>query len=112
MTGPAGKKSRKPRAASEVARSDDRGLAGLLARAARLERMDLALADLLDQRYAPHVRVMNVRDGKLLLATPVAPIATRLRMEAPRLLEDLQRAFPGEFTSLEVVVTPDIPPRG
>jgi hypothetical protein len=106
------KKPRRPRAVTEVARTDDRGLAAMLARAARLEQMDRSLADILDPRHAPHVRVMNVRDGKLLLATPVAPIATRLRMEAPKLLPELQRLFPGEFLSLEVVVTPDLPPRG
>ncbi len=111
MSTSAGKKPTRPRAATEIARSSKRGLSGLLKRARHLEAIDRALADTLDPRHAPHVRVANVRDGRLILATPVAPIAQRLRMEQSRLLASLQSAFPGEFQSLEVRVTPDLPPR-
>lgn len=98
-------------AVTEIAGADDRSLAGLLARARQLERLDRALAEQLDARYAPHVRVANVRQGLLILATPVAPIATRLRMEAPQLLEALNAVYPGELTTLEIRVTPDLPAR-
>ncbi len=102
---------RKPRAVEDVAREGGRGLATLLARARHLEGIDRTLAAELDPRHAPHVRVANVRDGKLILATPVAPIGQRLKMEKPRLLQALQRAYPGEFSDLEVRITPDLPPR-
>ena len=105
------KKGAPARAVTEIASGDDRGLAGLLARAQQLDRLDRALATHLDERYAPHVRVANVRNGVLVLATPVAPIATRLRMEAPALLEALRAAHGGTLASLEVRVTPDLPAR-
>jgi hypothetical protein len=69
------------------------------------------MAEALDPRHAPHVRVANLRQGVLILATPVAPIAQRIRMETPRLLAAIQAAFPGEVECLEVVITPDLPPR-
>lgn len=99
------------RSVDEIAGSDARGLARLLGRAKQLDRMDRVMAEALDPRHAPHVRVANLRRGVLVLATPVAPIAQRIRMEAPRLLGAIQAAFPGEIESLEVVITPDLPPR-
>lgn len=105
------KRKAAPRAATEIAGADTRGLGALLLRARRLERLDQALERALDPRHAPHVRVANVRDGALILATPVAPIATRLRMEAPRLLEALRGQLPAEVSRLEVRVTPDLPAR-
>jgi len=108
---PPGSKRKGPRAAEEVARSESRGLAGLLARARALDALDRELAAALDPRHAPHVRVANVRDGTVILATPVAPIAQRLKMETPRLLEVLERSHPGKFRALKVVVTPDLPAR-
>ncbi len=95
----------------EIAGSDARGLARLLGRAKHLDRMDRVMAGALDPRHAPHVRVANLRQGVLILATPVAPIAQRIRMETPRLLDAMQAAFPGEIQSLEVKITPDLPPR-
>lgn len=102
---------KKASAVNELLTSKARGLGDLLNRARHLEAMDRTLASELDPRHAPHVRVANVRDRALILATPVAPIATRLRMEAPRLLQILQKSFPGEFDRLEIKVTPDLPPR-
>lgn len=102
---------KRAREVTEVMSAAPRSLTDLLARARRLDAMDQVLAGELDERYAPHVRVANVRDGALILATPVAPIATRLRMESGRLLEVLQRAFPAEFNRIEILVTPDLPQR-
>ncbi len=102
---------KRAREVSEVVSGAPRSLTDLLARARRLDEMDQLLAKELDERFAPHVRVANVRDGALILATPVAPIATRLKMEAPRLLQTLQRAFPAEFNRIEILVTPDLPRR-
>ena len=101
----------KAKAVSDLMRKGGGALPQLLLRAQRLGEMDAALAAELDPGIAPHVRVANVRDGKLILCTPVAPIATRLTMEAPRLIATLQRSYPGLFTELEVKVTPTLPPR-
>lgn len=102
---------KRAREVSEVISGAPRSLTDLLVRARHLDEMDQLLARELDERFAPHVRVANVRDGALILATPVAPIATRLKMESTRLLEVLQRAYPSEFNRIEVLVTPDIPRR-
>lgn len=111
VNGDTRKRDARPRAATEIAGADTRGLGTLLLRARRLEQLDQALERELDPRHAPHVRVANVRDGALILATPVAPIATRLRMEAPRLLEALRGRLPADVDRIEVRITPDLPAR-
>ena len=99
------------KAVSDLMDQGGGALPRLLLRAQRLQELDQALSDELDPGIAPHVRVANVRDGKLILCTPVAPIGTRLRMEAPRLIATLQRSYPGLFTELDVRITPTLPPR-
>jgi hypothetical protein len=82
------------------------GLGTLLARAQLLSRLDAVLAELLDPALAPHVRVANVRDHKLVLVTPVAPIATRIRLLAPELLQQFQARDIKLFSSIETTVAP------
>ena len=82
------------------------GLGKLLARAEQLARLDALLAELLEPGLAPHVRVANVRDGCLVLVTPVAPIATRLRMLAPTLLEQFRERGVTVFSRIETTVAP------
>jgi hypothetical protein len=82
------------------------GLAKLLARAEQLARLETLLDELVDPALARHVRVANVRDGRLILVTPVAPIATRLRLEAPRLLEGFREHGIEFFDRIETRVAP------
>ena len=88
----------------------DSGLAGLLARAEQLARLDAMLVELLEPGLAPHVRVANVRDDCLVLVTPVAPIATRLRLLAPTLLEQFRARGVQAFHRIETTVAP-LPPQ-
>ncbi|MEM1412494.1 MAG: DUF721 domain-containing protein [Pseudomonadota bacterium] len=105
------KRGKVSRSAHDIAQDDARGLGGLLARAQQLDQLDRAVAAHLGPKLAPHVRVANVRQGTLILMTPVAPIATRLRMEASTLLARLKASYPDTFNGLEVRVTPDLPDR-
>ena len=93
--------------------SDDQAagaaLPRLLARARQLARLESVLDEILDPALARHVRVANVRDGRLILVTPVAPIATRLRLETPRLLNRFRARGIDFFDTIETRVAP-IPP--
>ena len=81
-------------------------LGKLLARAQQLARLDALLAELLDPALAPHVRVANVRDDCLLLVTPVAPIATRMRMLEQDLLQQFHARGVKAFHSIQTTVAP------
>lgn len=109
MPPPAWKEKRLARPVSELMDKPGSGLAGLLQRAEALAKVDAAVRDLLPGNLAPHVRVANVRDGKLILCTPVAAIATRLRMESPTLLEQLAEHGVSGIGQLEVLITPGLP---
>ncbi len=109
MSGTHWKAKRLARPVSELMDKPGSGLAGLLQRAEALAKVDAVVRDLLPGNLAPHVRVANVRDGKLILCTPVAAIATRLRMEAPQLLARLRSHGVADIGSLEVLITPDLP---
>ncbi|KAA9129732.1 DUF721 domain-containing protein [Marinihelvus fidelis] len=109
MPPPAWKEKRLARPVAELMAKPGSGLAGLLQRAEALARVDAVVRDLLPPSLAPHVRVANVRDGKLILCTPVAAIATRLRMEGPGLLEQLRDHGVTGVAALEVLITPDLP---
>lgn len=100
---------RPARPVGELLGKPGKGLDGLLARAGALADLDTAVRGLLDPKLAPHVRVANVRDGKLILCTPVAAIATRLRMEADGLLQALADRGVEGVGAIEVLVTPELP---
>lgn len=82
------------------------GLGRLLAVARRLDRLDRELQALLDPGMAGQVRAAALRDGALLLITPSATLATRLRLDAAHLVRALQAAGERAVTALEVRVAP------
>ena len=104
-------KSGKSSAVSEFLKPADQQLSSLLGRARYLDKIDQTLAAALEPNISPHVRVANVRNRILILITPVAPIASRLRLQQAALLSTLQSKFPDVFDSLDIRVTPDMPPR-
>lgn len=81
-------------------------LGGLLRRASLLAQLDNALAGSLHPDLANHMRVANVRDGRLILLAPSAAWATRLRMQAAQLLEVLRRLGLADVDRVEVRVVP------
>lgn len=67
----------------------------LLRRAALLAQLQRLLAGSLDPALAARFQVANIRQSRLVLLAPSAAWATRLRMQAPQLLEALHGAgFP------------------
>lgn len=78
----------------------------ILARAQQLARLEGLVLELLDPSLAPHVRLANVRDDLLILVTPVAPIATRLRLVEGELLQGLKEHGVKRFTRVQIRVAP------
>jgi hypothetical protein len=97
---------RKPRPVSELLKAGDSTLGRLLARAREIERLDQKLARLLDPDVAARVRVAVRRDHRLVLLTPSAALATRLRMDSGQILQGLHRAGEKAITELSVRVAP------
>ena len=84
----------------------DAGLSALLAVARRLDRIDRQLQARLDPGMARQLRAAALRDGELLLITPSATLATRLRLDAEHLVRALQAAGETSVTRLAVRVAP------
>ena len=81
-----------PRTVSQVMADSDTGFARILQRAQALERLNAKVVRLLDDDLARHCQVANLRDGMLIFACTSPGCATRLRMQAPQLLEQLRAA--------------------
>lgn len=81
--------------------SDSRHTLGALCRHANeLARLDSLLAGCVDSDTASQFQVANLRGDRLVLLTPTAAWATRLRMQAPQMLLLLRRSG---FTNLQHV---------
>lgn len=78
----------------------------LLERARLLMRLERLLRTMLDEALAERFRVANLRQNRLILLTPTAAWATRLRMVAPQLLESLQRSGYAGIESIDIRVGP------
>ena len=91
---------------SEILSSQDPPLGSVLKRAQLLLQLQQRLADSLDPALAGRFQVANIRENRLILLTPAAAWATRLRMQAPQLLQKLHRAGFTELRQIEVRVAP------
>jgi hypothetical protein len=74
-------------------------------------QLEHLLAGFLDPALAAHFQVADYRGKRLLLIAPSAAWATSLRMQAPRLVADLQRAGITDLERIDVRVAPlvDLP---
>ncbi|NIP17757.1 MAG: DUF721 domain-containing protein [Xanthomonadales bacterium] len=91
---------------SELLKSGGSGFGKLLARARELDRLDRSLAGLLEPEMAAMVHVANLRDDCLVLVTPSAALATRLRMDAAQLVRSLHAAGIRGIRDIAVRVAP------
>jgi hypothetical protein len=66
------------------------GLGELLAVARRLDQLNRKLENLLDPGMGAQVRAAGLREGRLVLVTPSATLATRLRLDAAQIAETLR----------------------
>ena len=74
-------------------RLDNPALAGIVDRVALIRAYQAIIDGLLAGRSATGVRVLNVTEERLALGVASAAAASRLRFEAPDLLERLHRAL-------------------
>ncbi len=97
---------RRPRRVSEFLRPGGTALGKLLSRAREIERLDRKVAALLEPGLADRVQVAALRDGCMVLVTPSAALATRLRMDAGHLLDTLQANGEKAVREVSVRVAP------
>jgi len=78
----------------------------LLAQARQLAALDVQLAGLVDKEIAALVQVAALRDTCLVLVTPSAALATRLRMDSESLVRSMSAASGKPISELKVRVAP------
>jgi hypothetical protein len=61
---------------------------------------------MVDPGLAAQFQVANVRENRMILISPSASWATRLRMQAPRLVKSLQQAGYSEIEHIDIRVAP------
>lgn len=82
------------------------GFGRMLKRARAIERFGRKVSALLDPDLARICQVANVRDGRLIFVCTSSGGATKLRMQAPALLEQLHEVGLGEIEKIAVKVAP------
>jgi hypothetical protein len=81
-------------------------LGKLMEHAAHLAELETMIRGLLSPDLAAQFQVATVRKNRLILVTPTASWATRLRMHAPQLIHTLQKAGVDGIKSINVRVAP------
>jgi hypothetical protein len=99
-------KKRYPRQVSEVLNTQNPGLGKLLKQARQIQFIDGKLAGLLDPGMSANVQAAAVHDNCLILVTPSAALATRLRMDSDVLLQSLEAAGVKGISQLKIRTAP------
>ena len=74
-----------------------------------LARIDSLLRSCVDPDTAAQFQVANAREDRLILVTPTAAWATRLRMHAPEMLQRLQSSGYPQLRHIDLRVAPIAP---
>ena len=90
----------------EILNDPDSSLSNLLERASYLMQLETLLTGLLDPDMATQFQVAAARKNRLILISPSAACATRLRMQAPRLISSLQAAGARQIEYIDIRVAP------
>ena len=90
----------------EVLTDPESNLGNLLKTAAVLKRVQSRLTRLIEPDLATHFQVAAVRKNRLILVTPTAALATRLRMQAPQLIRSLQKSNLAFIEHIDIRVAP------
>ena len=91
---------------SELLNDPDSSLSNLLKRARYLRQLEIVLTDLLEADLKAQFQVAAARKNRLILISPSASWATRLRMQAPRLISSLQAAGARQIEHIDIRVAP------
>jgi len=90
----------------EVLKNPGSGLGSLLEHAAYLLQLESLLAACLEPGLASHFQVAATRKNRLILISSGASWATRLRMQAPRLITALHKAGISQIEHIDIRVAP------
>ena len=90
----------------EVLGNSESGLGDLLKYAGELERLENLLRGLVDADLANRFQVAAVRKNRLVLITPTASWATRLRMHASHIVGSLHNAGVTTIDHIDLRVAP------
>ena len=100
-----------PQPMSRLLKAPSRGLARLMAQARRLQALDQRLHKLVEPQMAAQVQVAALHDACLVLVTPSAALATRLRMDSDELLRALNAEGGQHIRELKIRIAPLSRPR-
>lgn len=81
-------------------------LGSLLQRAAYLMQLESLLFSLVEPELAAHFQVAAVRKNRLILISPTASWATRLRMQAPQMVSSLHAVGITKIEHVDIRVAP------
>ena len=90
----------------EILNDPDSSLSNLLERAGYLMQLETLLTGLLDSDLATQFQVAAARKNRLILISPSASWAIRLRMQAPRLISSLHAAGARQIEHIDIRVAP------
>ena len=94
----------------EVLKNPESSLNQLLQRASQMEQLENLLQGLVDPDLSTRFQVAAVRKNRLILITPTASWATRLRMQAPRIVHALNGAGHTGIEHIDIRVAPLVEP--
>lgn len=94
----------------EVLNNPESSLGNLLQRAGQIEQLENLLKGLVDPNLATRFQVAAVRKNRLILITPNASWATRLRMQAPGIINSLNGAGVTGIEYIDIRVAPLVEP--
>jgi hypothetical protein len=89
-----------------VLSNSDASLGKLLRHARHLARLEDLLRTLIEPELADRFQVAAARENRLLLITPTAAWATRIRMMAPQLIESLRSSGAQGIEFIDIRVAP------
>ena len=96
----------RPRPVSDILNSRSSGLGELLSHARQLDFLDQKLNNMVEPAIAEQVQVAALHDRCLVLITPSAALATRLRQDSHSLLKALLASGVSGIDNIQVRIAP------
>jgi len=90
----------------EVISAGGHSLGSLLSHARVLARLETLLRGFIGAHTTTQLQVANLREDRLILITPTATSATRLRLQTPQLLSFLQSSGYAQLRHIDIRVAP------
>jgi len=91
---------------SEIITDHGASLGKLLQRANLLSKIEQLIAGVLEPGMAAHFQVGTLRENRLILISPSAPWATRLRLESTEIIKSLHLSGYTQIEYIDIRVAP------